>query len=119
MSPRSPLFKSILWRAFRAGGLVGVSVHAPARPRSSAVVRLHFRSEYNQLKFAAGLEEAHPVFEHDMQLGTNIGAKSGLLFYAELPLSSIRTIRHREPLTLPLVGGLQGLKPIHSQLARL
>ncbi|MEZ4730187.1 MAG: hypothetical protein R3E79_23915 [Caldilineaceae bacterium] len=31
MSPRSPLFKSILWKAFAAGAFVGVTVQQPNR----------------------------------------------------------------------------------------
>lgn len=119
MSPRSPLFKSILWKAFAAGAFVGVTVQQPNRPRRSATVRFYFRNELNQLRFAAKLEETAPTLAHDHNLGIAIGKISGLLYFVELPLSSIRQIRHREPLVFALVGGVRGLKPMYTELSTL
>ena len=119
MSPRSPIFKTILWKAFSAGKFVGVSVHAGSHPRGYAPARFYFRSELAQLKFAAKLEELCPTLEHDHMLGSAIGQLSGTLFFVQLPLSSIRQPSHRHPLAIPLVGGLRGLKPIHTQLIAL
>ena len=119
MSPRSPIFKTILWKAFSAGAFVGVSVHAGSHPRGYAPVRFYFRSELAHLKFAAKLEELCPILTHDHKLGNAIGQLSGTLFFIELPLSSIRQPDIRHPLALPLVGGLRGLKPIYTELIAL
>lgn len=118
MSPRSPLFKSILYKAFSSGAFVGVTVQPRQRPSRLAAIRYYFRSELNQLKFAARLEELGPTFERDHSLGTAIGAKSGLLYFVELPLSSVRAVT-AHPLALPVEGGLRGVPPVLAQLAAL
>lgn len=119
MSPRSPLFKTILWKAFSAGAFVGVTVHAGSHPRGYAPIRFYFRSELSQLKFAAKLEELGPIFARDHQLGAAVGIQSGQLYYVQLPLSAIRQPSASHPLILSLVGGLRGLKPIYTQLVAL
>lgn len=119
MSPRSPIFKTILWKAFSAGAFVGVTIHAGRHPRGYAPARFYFRTELNQLKFAAKLEEFGPIFARDHRLDTAIGAKSGLLYFVELPLSSIRPLSARQPLQLEILGGVRGLKPVYHQLISL
>ena len=116
MSPRSPIFKTILWKAFSAGKFVGVSVHAGSHPHGYAPVRFYFRSELAHLKFAAKLEELCPMLSRDHKLGNAIGKLSGTLFFVEFPLSCIRQSNIRHPLALPLDGGLRGLTPIYNQL---
>ena len=123
MSPRSPQFKSILYKAFSSGAFLGVTVQArrrgvPSGPRWPTV-RFYFRHELNQLKFAARLEELGPIFARDHQLGDAVGAKSGTVFYVELPLSSVRTISAAHPLALPVAGGVRGVPAILAELSAL
>ena len=119
MSPRSPQFKSILYKAFSSGAFLGVTVQARRRPSRWPSVRFYFRHELNQLKFAARLEELGPTFARDHQLGDAVGAKSGTVFYVELPLSSVRAISAAHPLALPVAGGVRGVPSILAELSAL
>ena len=123
MSPRSPQFKSILYKAFSSGALVGVTVQARRGPSRWPSIRFYFRHELNQLTFAARLEELGPTFARDHSLGHAIGQRSGTLFFVELPLSSVRTVAGvhwaHHPLALPVVGGVRGLPPVLVQLSAL
>ena len=122
MSPRSPQFKTILYKAFSSGAFVGVTVQARRLPSRWPSIRFYFRHELNQLKFAARVEELGPTFARDHALGEAIGQKSGTLFFVELPLSSVRAVGvpwARRPLALPIVGGVRGVTPILTELAAL
>lgn len=118
MSPRSPIFKSILWHAYRAGAFAGVTVQPRRGPARWPTIRFYFRTEFSQLKFAAKLEELSPTLARDHDLGTAVGELSGILFFVQLPLTSVRSAPRR-PLAFALAGGLRGVPAVLSQLAAL
>ncbi|MEZ4867688.1 MAG: hypothetical protein R3C14_40560 [Caldilineaceae bacterium] len=115
MSPRSPLFKRLLWKAFASGRLVGATVHR-GQGRAYAPCRFYFRDEIHALRFAAKIEEDGGPLANDHKLGAAHG-QQGLYYFVEIPLSSIR--QPRQPLAFPVRGGVRGLLATYDQLTAL
>lgn len=117
MDPRSKLFKSLLWRAFSAGDLAGISI-SPARSSPYHAARFYFRHPMSADQFATSAARAG-LLAPDISRGTARGQVSGKLAFVQVPLSATTLITANAPVNLAARGGLLRIMQIHAEVQSL